>query len=86
MHALTSSAATSASPLGCVVDQEGVKRQTVWQDEVADVVAADAQSIQLHGVTVFQGHLHRLQMRVHAHIHTLKSNYGNSINYNKYMF
>ena len=31
--------------LGCVVDEESVKGQGVWEDEVADVVAADGQGV-----------------------------------------
>lgn len=50
------------------VNQQCVQRQAVRQDEVADVVAADTQRLQLSGLPVFQGHFHCLQVGVHAHI------------------
>lgn len=52
------------------VDQQGVQREAVRQDKIADVVATDTQWLQLSGFPVFQGHFHRLQVGVHAHINT----------------
>ena len=69
---LTGPAAPAPAParLGGVVDEEGVEGQGVGQDEVAQVVATDAQRVQLHRVLVLQRHLHRLEVCVHAHINT----------------
>lgn len=52
------------------VDQQGVQREAVRQDKIADVVATDTQRLQLSGFPVFQGHFHRLQVGVHAHVDT----------------
>ena len=54
----------------CVVDEESVEGKAVGQDEVADVVTTNAQCVQLYRVAILQRQLHRLQMSVHAHVHT----------------
>ena len=66
------SPASAASSLGRVVDEQRVEGQAVGQDEVAHVVAADTQRVQIHRLLVLQRHLHRLEVRVHAHVHTCK--------------
>lgn len=51
-----------------VVDQQSLQGQTVGQYVIPDVVSADAQSLQLHRLTVFQRYFHSLQMCVHRDI------------------
>jgi hypothetical protein len=38
-------------------------------NRVPDVVAPDAQLLQGDGVSVLEGHLDRLEVRVHGHVH-----------------
>lgn len=51
------------------VHEQCVQRQAVGQDEIANVVAPDAQGFQLCRLPVFRGHFHSLEVGVHAHIH-----------------
>lgn len=61
------------------INQQRVQREAVRQDEIANVVATDAQRLQLSGLPVLQGHFHRLQVGVHAHIHTCKTKRRNEM-------
>ena len=51
-------APTSTSRLGSIINQQRIKRETVRQNEVSDVAAADAQRLQLNWVFVLYSHLH----------------------------
>lgn len=52
------------------VHEQCVQRQTVREDKVANIVAPDAQGFQLCWLPVFRGHLHSLQVGIHAYIDT----------------
>lgn len=53
-----------------LVDQQRLQRQRVGQNEVPDVVAAYGHRVQTDRIaTSGRRHLHRLQVRVHRHIH-----------------
>lgn len=56
--------------LGLNVHQQGIKWEAVWKDKVANVVATNTEGLQLGGLSVLKGHLHCLQVSVHANIHT----------------
>ena len=51
-----------------VVHQQGVQVQRVGQDVVADVVASHRETVQVDGVLALERHLHRFEVRVHAHV------------------
>ncbi len=52
------------------VNQQGVKVQTVWHDEVSDVVPSDRHMVQCYRIFAFENELNLLQMSVHCNINT----------------
>lgn len=58
--------------LGGVIDEEGIERQRVWEDKVADVVAANGKRVEGGGLAVARGHLYGFQMGVHLHVDAWK--------------
>ena len=59
-----------------VVNQQGLNRQRLWQQEVPYVVASDRQMIQTDCLTTFHRQFYSLQMRVHTHINTYTREIG----------
>jgi hypothetical protein len=53
-----------------IVDQKGIQRQSVWQDEVADIVPSDGKRVQGLWFTVPSCEFYSLEMRVHLHVDT----------------
>lgn len=51
-----------------VVDQQGVERERVREDEVTDGGAADVDGVERDGVAVAERHLDRAQRRVHLNV------------------
>lgn len=64
-----------SSCLWSIVNEQSVEGQWVWQNVVADIVAADRQRSQRQRVSIgslclASGELDRLEMRVHENIHS----------------
>lgn len=55
------------------VNEQCVQGQAVREDKVANIVAPDTQGFQLCGLPVFRGHLHSLEVGIHAHINTYET-------------
>lgn len=53
-----------------IVDQQGIQRQRIRQDEVADIVSPNGKCVQGLWFTVPSCELYGLEMRVHLHIDT----------------
>jgi hypothetical protein len=54
--------------LGSVVDEEGVQWESVWEDEVADVVSADGEAVEAGWVSVAHCHFDGFEECVHLHV------------------
>ena len=54
--------------LGCVIDQQGVERQRIRQDKVADGGTTDVYCVQCDRVAVADRHLDRAQGDIHLNV------------------
>jgi len=55
------------------INQQSIKWKTVWQDVIPDIVSSYTQCIKVNRFTILNSHFHRLQVSVHADIHTSNS-------------
>lgn len=53
-----------------LVHEKSIQIDAVREDEVSDVATSDAEPIQMNGVASLDGHLHNLEVSVHADVHT----------------
>jgi hypothetical protein len=56
--------------LRCVIHKVGGNIQTVGKNDVTNIVASNAQAIQIHGISALECHFNSLQVCIHADIHT----------------
>ncbi len=59
-----------------VVHEQSVEWQTVRQDKVANVVAANGDGVHAYRLAVLHGQLDRFQVSVHAHVNSFEYKYS----------